>query len=135
MKRSSLMVIGLVVLSALGLTGCVVGVAAVVPVHHGVVYVAPAPVVVAPAPVVVAGPPVVVEEGACVEGAVVVAPSVVTEWVFFGGGWYYYHPHYHYWVHSHYPAYWHPVHGHVVTIHSWAERPHHEEWHRGPRYH
>src|SRR5271169_3171718 len=61
----------------------------------------PAPAAVAPSPpavVVVQPAPQYVEEGATVNGVVVVAPPVVEGYVQVNGGWYYWHPTVQTWV-------------------------------------
>ena len=110
-------------------------------VYHGwaehPMYVAqPAPVVVAPPrPLVVAPPPVAapvfVEEGAMVGGVVVAAPVAIDGYVMIGGGWYYWHPGVHTWVHAHRPASWQPP-REVHVYHGWDEHPmyHRPEGHR-----
>lgn len=83
----------------------------------------PAAVVAQPAPVVVArSAPAYVEEGAVIRGAVVVAPRHVDGYVSINGGWYYWHPDFHAWVHAHPPRGWHPG-GDVHVYHDWSEHP------------
>jgi hypothetical protein len=67
-------------------------------------------------------PPGVVEEGAAVDGVVVAAPETVSEYVFIGSGWYYWHPGFHCWVHAHRGYDWRPT-GGVHIYHSWGEHP------------
>lgn len=87
-----------------------------------VVVAQPAPVAVQPAPVVVVQPaPTYVEEGAVVGGVVVAEPAAIEGYVLLGGGWYYWHPGLHVWVHSGHPGNWHPEHGRVYR--GWAEHP------------
>lgn len=80
-------------------------------------------VVERPGPVVVAQPaPVYVEEGAVVNGVVIVEPAVVPEYVFIGGGWYYWHPGCRCWVHAVRPRGWQPAVS-VRVYRSWNEHP------------
>jgi hypothetical protein len=89
----------------------------------GPVY-APAPgVVYAPAPgPVYAAAPVTYEEGAVVNGVVVVEPQGVTDYVFMNGGYYYWHPGLGIWVHARRDAGWRPG-GGIHVYGSFAEHP------------
>ena len=89
--------------------------------RHGPVVAEPAPVVVHPRPVVVAAAPVFVEEGVKIGGVVVASPGAV-DYVSINGGWYYWHPGVHQWVHAHHPDNWAPPRG-VHVYHSWDEHP------------
>jgi hypothetical protein len=130
MRVKSIAALGLVVL----LAGCDV-VVMDRPYRRPVVY-QPAPVLVQPAPApvyapppgpVVAAPPAVVaqpapayvEEGSVVGGVVVTEP-VGVDYVLVGGGWYYWHPGLHVWVHATRGAGWRPR-GRVYT--SWGAHP------------
>lgn len=109
------------------------------------VYVSPPPqpvVVMAPPPpvpqpaltVVVPAPaPVIVEEGVAVGGVVVAEPVGISDYVFIGGGWYYWHPGVHTWVHANRPNGWRPGPSiHVQVMRSWGERPDHGGPDHGP---
>ena len=107
-----------------------------------VVYFQPAPVVVQPAPqpvmvpppvpssvgepppqVVVPAPaPVVYEEGVVVNGVLLAEPVGVTDYVFIGGGWYYWYPTLGIWVHAHRPSDWRPREG-VHVYRNWSDHP------------
>ena len=66
-------------------------------------------------------PPTFVEEGATINGAVVVAPADV-DYVTIDGAWYYYHPGLHTWVHVNHDKDWHPdAKAHIY--HKWSEHP------------
>jgi hypothetical protein len=83
----------------------------------------PGPVVVQPAPVYAA--PTYVEEGAVVNGVVIVAPPVIDGYILIGGEYYYWHPGFRCWVHARRGREWHP--GHEVHIyHDWHEHPMYE---------
>jgi hypothetical protein len=84
---------------------------------------APAPAGFAqPAPVVVQAAPQYVEEGATVNGVVVVQQPVTDGYVLVNGGWYYWHPTLQVWVHAQRPAEWHPQ-PDARVYHAWAEHP------------
>lgn len=86
------------------------------------VVVQPAPVPGQPAPVAVQPAPVVVEEGVVYGGVVVAEPAGMADYVFIGGGWYYWHPGLHVWVHANRPGNWRPGAG-ARVYHGWAEHP------------
>jgi hypothetical protein len=67
-------------------------------------------------------PPAYVEEGAVVNGVMVAAPADIDSYVQIGGGWFYWSPGFHCWVHAHRPEGWHPREG-VHVYHHWGEHP------------
>jgi hypothetical protein len=64
----------------------------------------------------------VVEEGAVVNGVVVIAPAPVSDYVFINNGWYYWHPGLRCWVHARRPEGWRPAAG-VHVYSTWREHP------------
>jgi hypothetical protein len=66
--------------------------------------------------------PTAYDEGATYNGAVIVEPPGVTDYVQNDGGYFYWHPTLNVWVHARREASWHPKEG-AHVYHSFAEHP------------
>ena len=65
-------------------------------------------------------PAVVYEEGVVVNGVLIAEPVGMNEYVFVGGGWYYWYPMLAIWVHTHRAAGWRPAEG-VHVYRNWTD--------------